>query len=146
MDGDTQKGPPQPKHLDSFEALHIALFDVLLEREQMAMAVQQHDAEDAVTSAHQAAHSWLSAKAALQRIKARETAAREQRQHAERAIHASHAALVRQFESVLTQIDAYPLHRMLKHLKRCLWVANDESPPEAHSGDGDVAPSDVEGH
>lgn len=146
MEGDTLKGTTYPEYHDPFVVFHNALFDVLFEREQLTAAVQQRDAEDAAISAHQAAHSWLSAKAALQRIKAWEMAVHEQRQDAERAIHASHAALVGQLERVLTQIEAYPLHRMVKQLKRCLWVANNESPPEAQSVDGDAGPSDVEGH
>ena len=72
MDDDrTQKSPIQPKNPDPFELLHNALFDVLLERDQLSMAVAQQDAEDAVVSANEAARSWLSARAALQRIKAR---------------------------------------------------------------------------
>ena len=134
MDDDrTQIGPAQPSYRDPFEVLHNALFDVLLERDQLSMAVQQQDAEDAVTSANEAARSWLSARAALQRIKARETAVREQTRHAEGATHASHAALVDQLELALTQIAAPSLHRMLEQLKRCLLVAN-----------GGAVPSDVE--
>ena len=130
MDDDrTQSGPAQTRYRDPFEVLHSALFDVLLERDQLSMAIQQQDAEDAVTSANEAARSWLSARAALQRIKARETAAREQTRHAESAIHASHAALVDQLERALSQIAAPSLYRMLKQLKRCLLVANSGADP-----------------
>src|SRR5437868_12863692 len=128
--------------------LHNALFDVLLEREQMAMSVQQQDAEDAVNSAFQAARSWISARAALQRLRARETAARELRQHAERAIHASHTALVDHLQCVLPQIATHaasPVHRMLRQLRRCLWVANDESPLQATGVDVGTVRSDIEG-
>ena len=145
MDDDrTLKAPTQPKYPDPFELLHNALFDVLLERDQLSMAVEQQDAEDAVVSANEAARSWLSARAALQRIKARETAAREQTRHAERAVHAAHAALVDQLDRTLAQIAAPSLHRMLEQLKRSLLVANDESPRTDISVRGGAAPSDGE--
>ena len=145
MDHDkTEKAPTQPKYPDPFEVLHNALFDVLLEREQLSMAVKQQDAEDAVISANEAARAWLSARAALQRIKAREMAAFAQTRHAERAIHASHAALVDQLDRALMQIAAPSLHRMLKQLKLSLLVANDESLLKDISIRGGAAPSDVE--
>jgi hypothetical protein len=143
-DDRTQKAPSQPKNPDPFEVLHNALFDVLLERDQLSMAVQQQDAEDAVISANEAARSWLCARAALQRIKAREMAAREQTRHAERAIHASHGALVDQLDRAVTQIAASSLRRMLEQLKRSLLVANDESLLKEISIRGGAAPSDVE--
>ena len=145
MDDDrTQKAPIQPKNPDPFELLHNALFDVLLERDQLSMAVEQQDAEDAVVSANEAARSWLSARAALQRIKARETAAREQTRHAERAVHAAHAALVDQLDRTLAQIATPSLHRMLEQLKRSLLVAHDEAPPQITSVLEGAAPRDGE--
>ena len=145
MDDDrTQKASAHPKYPDPFEVLHNALFDVLLERDQLSLAVEQQDAEDAVISANEAARSWLSARAALQRIRARDTAAREQTRHAERAIHASHAALVDQLDRALTQIAAPVLHRMLEQLKRSLLIASDDSPWKATSVHGGAAPGDVE--
>ena len=151
MNDDTLKGPTRPGdqdpgHQDPFLVLHNALFDVLIEREQIAMSVQQKDAEDAVNSAFQAARSWMSARAALQRLRARETAARELRQHAERAIHASHAALVGHLQCVLPQItDAAPhLPRMMRTLKACLWFTNDEFSLKASGVDPGTVRSDIE--
>jgi len=141
-DDRTLKAPTQPKYPDPFELLHNALFDVLLERDQLAMAVEQQDAEDAVVSANEAARSWLTARAALQRIKARETAAREQTRHAERAVHTAHVALVDQLDRTLAQIAAPALHRMLEQLKRSLLVAHDEGPQKITSVLGGAAPND----
>jgi len=51
-DDRTQVGPAQPRYRDPFEVLHNALFDAPLERDQLSLAIQQQDDEDAVTRAH----------------------------------------------------------------------------------------------
>jgi len=140
VDDDTQRDLTDPRYPDPHEVLHRALFDAQLERDQLGRAIQSNDAERAVIAATEAYKSWLNAKAACLRIKAREVAIRERSRQAERAVHLSFASLRDQITNALSELDGiFPRHT-LEQLKGCLSVAHDDPVVEEGAVGLDAAP------
>lgn len=132
MDDDqTQRDPTKPEYPSPHDVLHNALFDVQIERERLHRAVKANDAEQAMIATTEAIGLWLAARAAFQRITAREAAARERGRQAERALHLSFVSLVDALTGAMTVFDAH-LHRTtLEKLRRCLAIAHGEYVPQA---------------
>jgi hypothetical protein len=125
-DDDTRKDPARHPRQEAIDALYSALAGVQTECNQLDIAIQNQDGEDADIAAHDAVSCWLAAKAALQRIP--ETVDRKDAALAAWALAAAHGAIAEQLDRVAAHIASPALRRLLLRLKLGLAIAHGGPP------------------